>query len=203
MASTSASSVSVLMEKPASWMSAKLPIRLTGMVTSGMMEARSVRRNTKTTRATSTTASAMVTKTDSTEREMNTEVSTARSSDKPGGRSSRISGSMALTALLTSSGLAVACLTTPRPTEGWPLRRMRERSSAAPSSTRATSRRRIGTCAPAAPRCATTMSSNCATLLRSVRAVTLNSRCSLSMRPAGTSRFWRRSASSTSCTVSL
>ena len=35
----------------------------------------------------------------------------------------------------------------------------------------------------------------------SVRAVTVNSRCRLSMRPAGTSRFWARRASSTSCTV--
>jgi len=48
------------MEKPNSAMSAKVPIRLTGMVTSGMIDARSVRRNTKITRATSTTASAMV-----------------------------------------------------------------------------------------------------------------------------------------------
>ena len=60
MASTRASSVSVLIEKPASCMSAKLPTRLTGIVTSGMMEARSVRRKTKMTTATSSTASAMV-----------------------------------------------------------------------------------------------------------------------------------------------
>ena len=60
MASTSASSVSVLMVKPASAISAKLPMRLTGIVTSGMMEARTVRRNTKITSATSTTASPMV-----------------------------------------------------------------------------------------------------------------------------------------------
>ena len=60
MASTSASSVSVLIVKPAAAISAKLPIRLTGIVTSGMNEARSVRRNTNTTSATSTTASATV-----------------------------------------------------------------------------------------------------------------------------------------------
>ena len=60
MASTSASSVSVLTVKPASAMSAKAPIRLTGIVTSGMIDARSVRRNTNTTSATSTTASATV-----------------------------------------------------------------------------------------------------------------------------------------------
>ena len=60
MASTSASSVSVLMVKPASAISANEPTRLTGMVTSGMIDARTVRRNTKTTSATSTTASATV-----------------------------------------------------------------------------------------------------------------------------------------------
>ncbi|MNW23214.1 hypothetical protein D3C71_2251850 [compost metagenome] len=49
-----------MIEKPASDISAKLPTRLTGMVTMGMMEARAVRRKTKITSATSTTASAMV-----------------------------------------------------------------------------------------------------------------------------------------------
>ncbi len=60
IASTSDSSVSVLMVKPAAAIRAKAPIRLTGMVTSGMIEARKVRRKTNTTRATSTTASPMV-----------------------------------------------------------------------------------------------------------------------------------------------
>ncbi len=48
------------MEKPNSAIRANEPIRLTGMVMSGMMDARKVRRNTKITSATSTTASAMV-----------------------------------------------------------------------------------------------------------------------------------------------
>jgi hypothetical protein len=60
IASTSASSVSVLIVKPASAINEKAPIRLTGMVTSGMIDARSVRRNTNTTSATSSTASATV-----------------------------------------------------------------------------------------------------------------------------------------------
>ena len=60
MASTSASSVSVLMVKPASAISAKVPTRLTGMVMMGMIDARKVRRKTKITSATSTTASPMV-----------------------------------------------------------------------------------------------------------------------------------------------
>ena len=48
------------MVKPASAISAKAPIRLTGIVTSGMIEARKVRRKTNTTSATNTTASATV-----------------------------------------------------------------------------------------------------------------------------------------------
>ncbi len=60
MASTRASSVSVLTVKPAAAIRPKAPIRLTGIVTNGMIEARSVRRNRNTTIATSTTASAMV-----------------------------------------------------------------------------------------------------------------------------------------------
>ncbi len=61
IASTSASSVSVLMVKPASAIIAKVPIRLTGIVTIGMIDARSVRRKTKITSATSRIASAIVT----------------------------------------------------------------------------------------------------------------------------------------------
>ena len=48
------------MLKPASAIIENTPIRLTGMVTSGITDARSVRRKTKTTSATSTTASAAV-----------------------------------------------------------------------------------------------------------------------------------------------
>ena len=60
MASTRASSVSVLMVKPASAIMAKVPTRLTGMVTIGMIDARTVRRKTKITSATSRMASVMV-----------------------------------------------------------------------------------------------------------------------------------------------
>ena len=60
MASTSASSVSVLTVKPASAISENAPTRLTGMVTSGMKDARTVRRKMNTTKATSTTASITV-----------------------------------------------------------------------------------------------------------------------------------------------
>ena len=60
IAKTSASKVSVLTLKPASAISAKAPISATGIVNSGISDARKVRRNTKMTSATNTTASAMV-----------------------------------------------------------------------------------------------------------------------------------------------
>ena len=60
MASTSDSKVRVLTLKPAAAMREKTPIKLTGMVMSGMIEARNVRRNRNTTSATSATASAVV-----------------------------------------------------------------------------------------------------------------------------------------------
>ncbi len=60
MASTMASRVSVLIEKPDSAISEKQPISDTGMVSSGMIEARNVRRNSRITSATRITASRMV-----------------------------------------------------------------------------------------------------------------------------------------------
>ena len=60
IASTSASSVSVLIEKPAKYISVNEPIRHTGIVTSGITLARIECRNTKITSATSATASAIV-----------------------------------------------------------------------------------------------------------------------------------------------
>ena len=59
-ASTSARSVSVLIEKPNSHMKVKAPISDTGIVTIGTRVARKLRRKTKMTRTTSTTASKIV-----------------------------------------------------------------------------------------------------------------------------------------------
>ncbi len=75
MASTIESSVSVLIEKPSISISAKAPISETGIVTNGMIVARTVRRNRKITSTTSTTASAIVVYTAAIERSMNTELS--------------------------------------------------------------------------------------------------------------------------------
>ena len=60
MASTKASMVNELMEKPNKAIMEKVPISATGMVTKGMMEARKVRRKKKITKATNTTASRIV-----------------------------------------------------------------------------------------------------------------------------------------------
>ena len=60
MASTSASKVSVLMEKPRRYISANAPISETGMVTSGIRVARTERKNRKMMNTTRTMASPMV-----------------------------------------------------------------------------------------------------------------------------------------------
>ena len=113
MASTSASSVSELMEKPNKAIKAKLPTSATGMVTKGMMEARKVRKKIKMTKDTSAAASKMVWNTASMDFSMNTEESLATSMRTPGGRFSLMRGSMAVMALLSSKGLAVALRSTP------------------------------------------------------------------------------------------
>jgi 3-dehydroquinate synthetase len=84
------------------------------MVMSGMMDARTVRRNTKITSATSTTASAMVWYTLLIERSMNTELSLATiDRTMPGGRSALELGHHGAHARDSSSGLAVAWRITP------------------------------------------------------------------------------------------
>ena len=75
MASTSASSVSVLIEKPSAYMIAQAPISETGIVTSGISVARRLRRKKKMIASTSRTASPMVANTDLIERSMNTDES--------------------------------------------------------------------------------------------------------------------------------
>ena len=199
IASTSASMVSELTVKPNKAISAKVPIKDTGMVTSGMMEARKVRRKTKITRATSTMASTMVWYTALMERSMKTELSLAISISMPGGKFSLMRGIMARMAALKSRGLAVALRITPSVMASRPFSRVEVRSDWAPCSTRATSRTRTGMPLTVL----ITIWPNSAGRCKSVAAVTLNSRKRLSMRPAGTSMLERRKASSTSCVVSL
>ena len=75
IASTIASSVSVLIVKPNTYISANAPTSDTGIVTIGMIVARRLRRKKKITSTTSRIASPMVVNTDLIERSMNTEVS--------------------------------------------------------------------------------------------------------------------------------
>ena len=194
MASTKASSVSVLIEKPNSAISAKLPINDTGMVTSGMIDARMVRKNTKITSATSTTASKIVVNTALIERSMNTELSLATSISTPAGKLALILGIISRTPADKSSGFAVALRITPSVMASLPFKRVAVRSDAGPWRTWATSPMRTGW--PLTVRITTWANSE--GRCKSVAVVTLNSRWRLSMRPAGTSTFERRRASSTS-----
>ena len=139
MASTMASSVSVLIEKPNAYISVQAPISDTGMVTMGIRLARRLRRNRKITSTTSTMASPMVWNTDSMDFSMKTEVSYAMFSFMPLGSVAFISSISARTALDRSSGLAVDCLTTPMFSAGLPLKREVTRSSTGPRPTEATS----------------------------------------------------------------
>ena len=197
MAKTKANNVRVLMVKPAKAIMAKVPIKLTGMVMMGMMEARKVLRNTKITKATKTTASKIVLNTLLMDLSMKTELSLAILIEISPGKSCCKRGIISRTPLERSKGLAVACRMTPAEIADLPFKRTRLRSSAAASSTLATSRILMGK--PLTLRMV--MSPNCAALIRSVCEVTLNSRCCDSMRPAGSSKLLRRMASSMSWDV--
>ena len=85
MASTSASSVSVLMEKPKAYISANAPISETGMVTSGIRVARTERRNRKMMSTTRRIASPMVRYTFLIDSAMNTDLSWATRTCMPSG----------------------------------------------------------------------------------------------------------------------
>ena len=132
IARTNARRVSVFTLKPASDIRANVPMRDTGIVTSGMSDARKVRKNTNMTNATSSDASKIVVYTALIERSMNTELSFATSICTPGGRSRRTLVSSSRTPADKSSGLAVAWRITPTPTESRPFKRTLERSSTEP-----------------------------------------------------------------------
>ena len=182
------------MLKPASAIKAKVPMSATGMVSRGMMDARKVRKNTKITSATNTEASTMVVNTLLIERSIKTELSLATSISTPGGRSRCTLTISCRTPSDSSSGFAVAWRITPIPMASRPFNRTLERSSTGACCTRATSAMRIG--CPFTVRM-TIWAKSCGRC-KSVAAVTLNSRSRLSIRPAGTSRFDRRTASSRS-----
>ncbi|MNI42529.1 hypothetical protein D3C73_968280 [compost metagenome] len=144
IASTMASKVSVLIEKPKKYINAHAPTSDTGMVTMGMMLARRLRRKKKITSTTRTMASPMVWNTESMERSMNTDESYAMFSFMPAGSVSFSRATSWRAAVDSSSGLAVDCRVTPMLMAGLPLKRESMRSLAAPISTLETSRRRTG-----------------------------------------------------------
>jgi hypothetical protein len=104
----------------------------------------------------------------------------------------------ARTARATSTVLAFDCFRMPRDTCGRRLKRATERSFSSPSSARPTCRRRTGT----SSRNVMTRSLNASGVGNSPAVFTTNSRRALSMRPDGISTFSRRSAATTSVTVS-
>ena len=121
IASTMASSVSVLIVNPNAYIRPKAPISDTGIVTIGMSVARRLRRKKKMTSTTSTIASTIVSNTDPIDFSMNTDVSYETISLMPGGSDAFMRSTSARTALDNSSGLATACLTTPTLSDGLPL----------------------------------------------------------------------------------
>ena len=167
------------------------------MANAGIRVARKFRRNRKMITTTSTAASTRVRSASAIERLTKTDWSNAVVRCTPGGSSASISGSALWIASDTSIRLALDCRTTPMPTEGLPSKRIAERSSAGPSSTRATSRNLTRT-----PLLLdTTMLANSSGVLSSPSERTVNSRCVDSIRPAGTSTLRERMAAATSCTA--
>ncbi len=141
IASTMASSVSVFTLKPKAYMNAKAPTSETGIVTRGMTVARTLRRKTKITSATSRMASAIVLNTALIDWSMKTEESYISSSFMPSSVL-LISATSLRTAWESSRGLATACLITPMLTAVLPMKRVMTRSSSGPTSTRPMSRTR-------------------------------------------------------------
>ncbi len=145
IASTIASSVSVLIVNPNTYISANEPTSDTGIVTSGISVARRLRRKKKITSTTSTTASAIVVNTESIERSMNTDESYAMLIRMPCGR--RLVdlldlGAQRLRQLERVAGRLLHQAHVDRRLA--PLKRAITRSSAGPTRTSATSRSRTG-----------------------------------------------------------
>ena len=103
----------MLMVSPTAYITAKVAISDTGMVTRGMSAARNECRKMTMITSTRKTASAMVVNTFEIERSMKTVESKPIAADTPAGNSASRRGKISLTARATSSGLATACLTMP------------------------------------------------------------------------------------------
>ena len=93
MASTSASSVSTLIEKPASAITPNAPTSETGITSTGMTVVRQSRRKPKMTSTTSASAMKTVLRTSSMEARMGSVLSKPMPSSMPSGMSGRMSSS--------------------------------------------------------------------------------------------------------------
>jgi hypothetical protein len=127
IASTRASRVRMLIEKPSKAMTAKVPITEIGIAVIGMTTARQSRRKKKITAMTMAKAMKKVVKTSSTERWTNTELSYPTVTTIPSGSSASMVGMRFLTPSATSNRLDFDWRTTPRPTVGTPLKKVRVR----------------------------------------------------------------------------
>ncbi len=123
VASTMPNSVKVLMENPSNLINANVPIRETGIVTAGISVLRQSCRNRNITIITKMTASTSVFNTSLIESPTNVVESNAMAYFKPGGKRCESRTNSALTALSTSSALAVGSCEMPMPTPSYPLNR--------------------------------------------------------------------------------
>ncbi len=125
-------------------MTAKVPMSETGAATAGISVARPLRRNRNTTSTTSPIARQRAFSTSFNEARMVGERSMVTLRSALSGNQARSWGSMALTLSTVSMMLAPGERKTISSTEGLPLARAMLRTSCAPSSTSATSDRRMG-----------------------------------------------------------
>ena len=132
------------MEKPSTYITAKVPTMESGSASDGMMVARPLRRNRKITNTTSPTASASVTCTSSTELRIETERSIRTCRPIPAGTCSRNSGSTLLHRVDDLDRVGFRLAIDGEMIERMPLNQPAMRSFSTPSSTLATSSSRTG-----------------------------------------------------------
>ncbi len=144
VAMVSAISVRLLTEKPARYITPKVPTSDSGTATAGMMVAGMLRRNRKITITTSATASSSSNCTSATEARMVVVRSVSTAMSMLAGRVSLSCGSRALARLTTSITLAPGWRCTLRMIAGVVLAQAASLLFSAPSMICATSVRRIG-----------------------------------------------------------
>ena len=141
IASTMANSVRVLMLNPSATKLAKVPIRDTGIASTGISVARQLCKKRNTMRITSIKASLKVLITSVTDSLIYSVLSITGINTKSSGKFCAASSNTFLTSLMVSTALASSVSLTPNPAQGAPLASATMFVDLAPVSTRATSRR--------------------------------------------------------------